>query len=202
MATTEPATLRADARRNLVRIIDAATQAFAEQGLDVPMDEIARLAGVGVGTLYRRFPDREALVVAVVRASLAAILKRNQRLASGPGSAWDRLVDSMRPSAELRLTLRLSSAFTPSTSKALRADPEYGRIRAEMERMAAELVGAAQAEGSMRNDVEPADVMFLFSLLLSDRSHGEHSFDPDDPRYQRVRAVALDGLRAAAKPAT
>jgi AcrR family transcriptional regulator len=65
--------LRADAARNLRRILTAAAEAFAEQGGDVAMEEIARRAGVGVGTLYRRFPDREALVVAVVRDSFATL---------------------------------------------------------------------------------------------------------------------------------
>nr|WP_238440965.1 helix-turn-helix domain-containing protein [Frankia sp. AgW1.1] len=74
MATGPETRLRADARRNRDRIIATAKLAFADDGPDVPMEEIARLAGVGVGTLYRRFPDRDALVVAVVRDSLATAL--------------------------------------------------------------------------------------------------------------------------------
>ncbi|WP_045879959.1 helix-turn-helix domain-containing protein [Pseudofrankia sp. DC12] len=76
MATGPETRLRADARRNRDRIIATAKLAFADDGPDVPMEEIARLAGVGVGTLYRRFPDREALVLAVVRDSLATALAR------------------------------------------------------------------------------------------------------------------------------
>ena len=68
--TAEATGLRADARRNRDQIVAAAKQWFAVQGPDVPMEEIARAAGVGVGTLYRRFPDREALIRAVVRESL------------------------------------------------------------------------------------------------------------------------------------
>lgn len=68
----EPRALRADARRNRERILDAARQAFAESGRDVQMDEVARLAAVGVGTLYRHFPTKEDLVLELVRESACA----------------------------------------------------------------------------------------------------------------------------------
>ena len=75
-------TLRADARRNRDQLVDAAGALFAERGPDVPMEEIARRAGVGVGTLYRRFPDRDALVRAVAYESLQRVVA-NARSAAG-----------------------------------------------------------------------------------------------------------------------
>ena len=77
-AVTSPAdtSLRADARRNRDQILAAAAHAFVASGSDVPMEEIARAAGVGVGTLYRRFADREALLVAVVEHDVTALLAR------------------------------------------------------------------------------------------------------------------------------
>ncbi|MDQ3933366.1 MAG: TetR/AcrR family transcriptional regulator [Actinomycetota bacterium] len=69
-AATEPRPLRADARRNRERILEAGRKAFAESGRDVQMDDIARLAGVGVGTLYRHFPTKEDLVLDLVRQSV------------------------------------------------------------------------------------------------------------------------------------
>jgi AcrR family transcriptional regulator len=71
-APTEPRPLRADARRNRERILDAGRKAFATSGSDVQMDEVARLAGVGVGTLYRHFPTKEDLVLELVRESAEA----------------------------------------------------------------------------------------------------------------------------------
>ena len=64
------ATLRADARRNLDRLLEAASECFAEQGLDASIDEIAKRAGIGHGTVFRRFPTKEALLVAVIRERL------------------------------------------------------------------------------------------------------------------------------------
>ena len=85
-------TLRADARRNREQIIVAARGVFAERGFDVPMDEIARAAKVGVGTLYRRFPDRDALMRAVATDSLTRVLDEARRAAAEEPSAWQALV--------------------------------------------------------------------------------------------------------------
>ena len=74
--TVEPRPLRADARRNRERMLEAARKAFAESGRDVQMDEVAALAGVGVGTLYRHFPTKEDLVLELVRESVAAPTSR------------------------------------------------------------------------------------------------------------------------------
>jgi AcrR family transcriptional regulator len=189
--------LRADARRNRDRLIATATQAFADDGPDVPMEEIARLAGVGVGTLYRHFPDRDALVVAVVRDSLATSLARASAAAeesAADGLAWEALVRSLSPSHELRLTMRLTSLFSPSMAAAVRADPAVARIRREYAETLDGLVRAAQAEGSLRPDVGSGDVAHLlalaaYGLCRAPDTTAEIAFD-------RARAIILDGLRA------
>jgi AcrR family transcriptional regulator len=88
LGSDEPRALRADARRNRERILEAGRQAFAESGRDVQMDEVARLAGVGVGTLYRHFPTKEDLVLELVRESVQRYLE-SARQALTRDDAWE-----------------------------------------------------------------------------------------------------------------
>ena len=85
---TEPRPLRADARRNRERVLEAGRRAFAESGRDVQMDDIARLAGVGVGTLYRHFPTKEDLVLELVRQSVQGCIESMSQAISRD-DAWD-----------------------------------------------------------------------------------------------------------------
>ena len=188
--------LRADAQRNRDRIVASAKVAFADDGPDVPMEEIARLAAVGVGTLYRRFPDREALVIAVVQDSLATMLARLRACAAHQTAtgAWETLVSGLGDPRELRLTMRLTSLFSPAASTAVQADPMIGQIRREYSELFEGVVRAAQAEGSLRADVGAGDVAHLLSLLAHALSRG-----PDETAeiaFERARAIVLDGLRA------
>src|SRR4051812_21699365 len=101
-------TLRADARRNRDQIITTARSVFAERGYDVPMDEIARAAGVGVGTLYRRFPDRDALVRAVATDSLTRIVGEARAAEAEEPTAWQALVRFLTRSAELQVSVQIT----------------------------------------------------------------------------------------------
>lgn len=188
--TTTP--LRADARRNRDQILDAAARAFVEVGPDVPMDEIARRAGVGVGTLYRRFADRESLVVAVVRNSLDALRERVRTATENEPRAWDALVQSMSFSRELRLSLPSTSELPPGLAGAVRNDPGTRQVREELTGMIVRLVTAAQQEGSLRTDVGPGDVTQLFALVY--RAAPTRPDDPADLATNRALAVILDGL--------
>jgi AcrR family transcriptional regulator len=190
----ESTRMRADARRNREQIVATARTVFADEGPDVPMDELARLAGVGVGTLYRRFADRDAIVLAVFQDSLATVLARSRTAAAEEPSAWAGLVRSMTYSPELKLTLRLSGLLSPATAAAVRTDPVVRRIRDELDDLTESLVRAAQAEGSLRGDVGAGDVVHLFSLLL--RGHHAASGELDERAFARARAITLDGLRA------
>ena len=99
MPTDSPRPLRADAQRNRDRLLQAAVRAFSEQGADVTLDAIAKAAGVGIGTLYRHFPTREALVEAAYRNELARLCDSAPALAAGAPAdealrTWmDRFVD-------------------------------------------------------------------------------------------------------------
>jgi len=188
--------LRADAARNLRRILSAAAEAFAEQGGDVAMEEIARRAGVGVGTLYRRFPDREALVVAVVRDSFETLVETMRAAQQQEPRAWEALVRSMSHSQELRLSTPPTGPLAASSRVALIADPGIRALRGAFIEVLEQLVERAQAEGDLRDDVGAGDVAQLFALVVkADRPDGGRG---SDVASRRALAVVLDGLRTGA----
>ena len=185
--------LRADARRNRDQILAAAAHAFVASGPDVPMEEIARAAGVGVGTLYRRFADREALLVAVVEHNVTALLARIRTAVREEPRAWDALVASMSYSRELRLLLPAPSSLPPHLATAVRDDPTLRRLRHELRELTNQLVEAAQQEGTLRRDVGAGDVAQLFTLVYRGATQGQGGVA--DVAAGRALAVILDGLR-------
>lgn len=192
MAVDPEATLRADARRNRDQIVVAAREIFAEAGPDVPMEEIARRAGVGVGTLYRRFPDREALIRAVARESFVKFADEARRAADEAPSAWAALVRLVGESQQLQVTVQLA-LMSSRAREILRDDPETRRSRDTVLAVLREIVRAAQAEGSLRPDVGAGDVAVLFSLLLK---QAPAMTDPTVPATERAVVLMFDGLRA------
>ncbi|HEY2671095.1 MAG TPA: helix-turn-helix domain-containing protein [Rugosimonospora sp.] len=196
--TAEPGTemgtrLRADARRNRDQILAAAKTAFAELGPDVPMEEIARRAGVGVGTLYRRFPDREALIRAVAQQNFGAVLDDARAATAEEPTAWDALVRLMGRSRDLRLSVRLA-VLSPRAWVAIRDDPQTRQFRDGIMAVLDDLVRGAQAEGMLRADVGSGDVAALVSLLL--RRVPAADDEMAELILERALVLILDGLRA------
>jgi AcrR family transcriptional regulator len=187
------APLRADARRNRDQIIAAARAIFAAKGPDVPMEEVAREAGVGVGTLYRRFPDREALIRAVARDNFSRMLTQAQDAVAEEPTAWDALVRILRQSRELELSAQLAM-HSPLAWAVIRDDPTTQQFRDAMFDTLDEVVHAAQAEGSLRPDVDTGDVTILISLLL--RRMRNSSGKDTQLASERALGIMLDGLRA------
>lgn len=185
--TPEPR-LRADARRNRDQIIAAAKLVFAERGSEPPMEDIARRAGVGIGTLYRRFPDREALILAVARENFATLAADARAAIASEPTSWDALVLVMKRSRELRLIMRLVLQL-PSVWQVVHEDPQIVQTRAEIFSLLGELVRGAQEEGVLRRDVGAGDVALLASLLLKQGRLG------GDEAMERALVVILDGLR-------
>ncbi|SDR81226.1 DNA-binding transcriptional regulator, AcrR family [Friedmanniella luteola] len=185
--------LRADAQRNRDQLIAAAARTFVTGGPEVPMEEIARAAGVGVGTLYRRFADRESLMVAVAQTSLATLLTRVRTAEDEERLAWDALVRSMTHLGELKLSLPATDPLPPHLRVAVRADPEVRRLRQELDEATERLVGAAQAEGTLRTDVGAGDVVRLFTLVH--RAAPVPGNPVAEQADERALAVLLDGLR-------
>jgi AcrR family transcriptional regulator len=176
--------LRADARRNRERVLDAARRAFAEQGYAVPLDEIAAAAGVGPGTVYRHFPTKEALFEAVSVANVEELAAdaRARAEADDPDAAFAGFLDRM---AEQALAKRnLPDAFAGAGTDAVAA------AVADMHDALGVLLVKAQEAGGIRRDVTVADLVALLKGLL----YAVRGDSDPDIRY-RLLAVVRDGLR-------
>ncbi|MDQ3786399.1 MAG: TetR/AcrR family transcriptional regulator [Actinomycetota bacterium] len=185
--------LRADARRNRDQILVAAREIFAERGADVPMEEIARRASVGVGTLYRRFVDRETLIRAVFRDTYQAVADETRAALAEEPTAWDALMRIMRLSAWLHVSVQAKS---PRVTAVVRADEETSRVRDELLDMLDQVVRRAQEEGTLRRDVGVGDLAMLFISVV----HQTQAVTSDVAGLVpgRVLAIMMDGLRAPA----
>lgn len=187
MAEDRP--LRADARRNRALLLQVAKTAFASDGLSVPLDEIARRAGVGPGTLYRHFPTKEALFEAVVHERLRQLVDdaRALRSADDAGAAMlgfiDRLVAEAAAKRDLVDALAGADIDITTTVAATAAD-----LRSEI----GHLLVRAQRCNAIRNDIGIADLMAIVSGILS--AVQPRFNDRADP--ERVLAVLRDGLQA------
>ncbi|MFI9468914.1 TetR/AcrR family transcriptional regulator [Streptomyces sp. NPDC052492] len=148
--------VRADARRNRERLLAAARAVFAEHGIDAPMATVARRAGVGVATLYRHFPTRDALV----RGAFARQMETCGR-ALTDALATDDPWTGLRQLIETVCALQREERGFPSAFLTAFPDtaPEHARVREAAERDLATLVRRAQASGGLRPDVHPSDVV-------------------------------------------
>ncbi|WP_280268539.1 TetR/AcrR family transcriptional regulator [Nocardia wallacei] len=182
--------LRADARSNRDHILAAAQTVFREQGVDVPMKEIADRAGVGVGTLYRRFPDRGTLITATARAYLQALSDLAATAALEEDGAWPALRRFLRECAESGLGAT-ASAIEPALHADVQADPSLADLRGTIAEQVARMTAQAQVDGELRTDVDAQDMARLMTLQIFVR--------PDESYERAVRRtmdIVLDGLRA------
>ncbi|WP_137812344.1 TetR/AcrR family transcriptional regulator [Gandjariella thermophila] len=177
--------MRADARRNYERLVATARDVFTEQGPDAPLDDIARRAGVGPGTLYRHFPTREALVEAVYRGEIADLSARAYQLLEDFSPA-DALVAWLAEQVRFA-TLKRGLA---ATLKAVvdRDSETFAWCHTTLRDAAAAVVTRAQEAGAIRPDVTPTDVLRLCHGVAVATEHA-----PDDA--DRLLSVLLDGLR-------
>ncbi|HYZ57727.1 MAG TPA: helix-turn-helix domain-containing protein [Streptosporangiaceae bacterium] len=185
MATARP--LRADAQRNRDRLLEVAVRAFSHDGPDVTLDAIAKEAGVGIGTLYRHFPTREALIDAAYRNELARLCD----------SAGDLLHD-MPPDQALRAWMdRFADYMTTKRGMgdALRAliasggDP-FSESRDQLTAAVTTLLRAGAAAGTLRSDVEPDDVLVSLSGVSLATAGPERR-----NQAGRLLDLLMDGLR-------
>jgi len=182
--TTPAPILRADARRNRARLLDVAHQAFLAHGVGASMDEIARQAGVGIGTLYRHFPTRDDLIVELAAADLERLAVAADDAGAEP-AAVERWLESL---VEHNLTYRgLADSIVAARGRPTALGAACDRIHAAGEAM----VARAQGRGDLRDDVRPGDVIDL-AVAVAWVTEG----DADDRRRRDLLRVALDGLRA------
>jgi AcrR family transcriptional regulator len=176
--------MRADAQRNYARLVEAAREAFTQSGADASLEDIARRAGVGIGTLYRHFPTRQQLIEATYLEEVEALCASADELSELP--AWDALSAWLRRfvryvtakralAAELLASVGAESELLRSCGTAI-----YDTGRPLMQR--------AQLDGTVRPDASFEDVMRLVSGITMMRTASE-----DD--VERVLSLALDGLR-------
>ena len=179
--------LRADAERNRQKVLEVAHQVFASEGLAVPIDEIARRAGLGVGTLYRHFPTKEALFEAIVVGRMEALLEeaRAGSTAADPGEAFFGFLTRMVEEGAAKKDFLTALAGTGADLERIAA------IKQRMKRAVAVLVKRAQDAGSLRTDVGAGDVLTLVmgSVGAADR----HGAGPAERK--RLLGVIFDGLR-------
>jgi AcrR family transcriptional regulator len=180
--------LRRDAERNRQRILEVAREAFAEDGLAVTLDEIARRAGVGVGTVYRRFPDKEQLIDALFEERMGEMVA-NAEAALRCDDAWDGLVRFLEVATAAHADDRGLKEVALSGVHGLE---RVARARELMFPLVTRLVARAQEQGSLRPDVQATD-MPLLQLMLGSLSECTRDVDPEI--WRRYLGILTDGLR-------
>lgn len=182
---------RADKARNRARILAAASVAFAERGVEAQMDDIAARAGLGVGTLYRHFATKEALMVALLDRKFEQILEVARRgIERQDGEPFEVLAQVLREGAEV------TAADVAAQDALMRVRdvvwPEVSATQSELLAATQVLVDRAQAAGTMRSDVSADDISMIMCGLSATMSAGVWD-------WRRHLELALDGLRATAR---
>ena len=180
--------LRRDAERNRQRILKAASEVFNERGLEVSLDEIARYAGVGVGTVYRRFRTKEELVEALFKERIDSVAALAEEALRAP-DPWSGLVSFMEQMTEMMagdLGLRQMLMFAT-----------YGQDRVAYARqrnapLVEQMVERAQAAGQLRADLRQTDIPFIV-FVLAEATQLAHGASPGI--WRRYLALILDGMR-------
>jgi AcrR family transcriptional regulator len=176
--------MRADARRNREKIIKAARICLARDGLDAQIEEIARRAKVGVGTVYRHFPTKDDLVFALA-AERFERLAELARAAIDEGDPWEAFCDFLRSSAEIQIADRALSEVMLDSKDVMHEHAERVGILELVE----QLMNRAKAAGALREDAEPEDVPMLMCALGGAAAIPLMS-------GERYLALAIDGFRA------
>jgi AcrR family transcriptional regulator len=191
MTDVSPRALRSDAERNRRLVLEAAAEAFAEEGLDVGMAEIARRAGVGNATVFRRFPSKDALIEAIVDEKLAELIAAAQRAAEIE-DPWDSLVDALEKTAALQAR---DHGFFQATEEFLLRHPDLLRRHRPVYEAVDRLVVRAQEAGVVRDDVTTLD---LLGLVKGSVVCLPPSRDLRDDGWRRYLSIMLDALRPQA----
>lgn len=182
--------LRADAERNRLKVIAAARKLFAERGLDVSMDEVAHHAGVGVGTVYRRFANRDELITGVFAEYLKSLVDRTRGALRG-SDPWESLVELITwvgtVMAEDRGLAAVIMRIDPS-------HPDIESVKGELTDQIEQVFGRAMDAGALRSDVTSTDIFGILTMLsavaevMEPHTHGA---------WRRYLELLLRGIHAA-----
>ncbi|MEU3735028.1 helix-turn-helix domain-containing protein [Streptomyces sp. NPDC033538] len=184
-----PDDLRADARRNRERVLEAAREVFADRGVDAPMSAVARRAGVGVATLYRRFPTRSALVTAAFDDQLAVCATAFEEAMADPSPGHGLYVLLEKVCTTLVTDRGFETVFLAGFPEAL----DYDRERAWAEEGLSRLVQRAREAGHLREDFDPADIPLL---LLAVSGLAGQPRDTALPAARRLLAYLFQSFQA------
>lgn len=180
--------LRRDAALNRERILVAAAEVFADRGLDVSLDDIARHAGLGVGTVYRRFPTKDLLVEALFERHMDTLTTLAESAADAENS-WDGLVSVLTDACAMQAANRgLREILLSSTYGQGCAD----RARERLNPAIAKGLERAQADGYLRADIVPVDMIMTEFMIGSVAQYTRHVPDA----WRRYLEIFIDGLRA------
>jgi AcrR family transcriptional regulator len=181
-------TMRADARRNRALVLAAAEEVFSAEGVKAQVDEIARRAGVGVGTVCRHFPTKQALLDAVLETMYASLLAEAEAAVTEPdaGAAFDAFFHQLSEFQARHRALAESMATSSTLSESAQASKQALR------RALTQLTKNAQAVGAIRDDVSAADVTTLFSGVAHTTALAG---DLQPVLRKRYVSIILDGLR-------
>lgn len=186
--------LRADARRNRDRVLRTAQRLFATEGLGVPLDEIARRAGVGPGTVHRHFPTKEALYLAVATDEFEQLVAQAEELATtdDPAALFTQLSRMIATGAE---NVAVKSALEAAELDLRTAAP---KVAADLTRHVADLLDRAHAAGTVRPGVTVDDVMALVAGAFTAIRHADAGTSRE--RSAHLAQIILDGLRPRHRP--
>jgi len=181
--------LRADARRNVERLLEAARVAIARDGPDASLDDIARDAGVGSGTLYRHFPTRVDLLEAVYREEVERLCNEGDRLGESDVEPGEALSQWLRAYVSFGAMKR--GLMGPLTTALGQDSGLFASCKTMITDTGGRLVERAQADGSIRDDVQVSDVLRLASVI----AHAGELTREGSELSDRLLTVAIDGLR-------
>ncbi|MER7850004.1 helix-turn-helix domain-containing protein [Kitasatospora sp. NPDC096077] len=187
--------MRADAERSRRRILDAACEVFLERGPDAPLDAVVRRAGVGPATLYRRFPDREALVRALVTDLLARLAEAAEEARAAEPDPYEALRRFVHAAADLRM-----GAAIVVLLERLVVDEELAAVRRGTVVAVEGLLGAAREAGRVRADVGMGDLVLLCVRVSRPLPGALAALDADGGLVHRHLDVVLAGLAGSDGP--
>jgi AcrR family transcriptional regulator len=185
--------LRKDAERNRRRILDAARELFADQGLGVTLNDVAHHAGVGVGTVYRRFPDKSLLIEELFEQAIEELVGLMEEALEDP-DPWRGLTGYLTRNLELQTRNRAFREIVMGTPEGAQ---RIGRIRARMFPLGARLVQRAKDAGALRADFQAADFPVLV-LMLTAIVDASREAEPE--LWRRYLEIVIQGLRANPSP--